>query len=146
MLNRPTRSGSLEKGTKPVKLSVCPRLPHRCYCGHSASSTENPVGTSTPALSGWVHVVFCGSRQKLEYMTRRSHSTQPDLFADPFRERSPPIARAHFQLLGGRFQFESNSRQLLRLADLAYADLPRHRLSTRAPRLRVGLLLTSGYR
>jgi hypothetical protein len=70
----------------------------------------------------------------------------PDLLSDPFRERLPPIAREHFQLLGGRFQFESNSRQLLRLVDSAYADLPRHRLSTRAPWLRVGLLLTSGDR
>src|SRR2546421_9180842 len=81
-----------------------------------------------------------------KYMTRRSRSTQPDLLADPFRERSPPLAREHFQLLGGRFQFESNNRQLLRLVDTAYADLPEHRLSTTAPRLRVGLRLASGDR
>jgi hypothetical protein len=68
----------------------------------------------------------------------------PDLFADPFEERSQIIAHGPFQLLGGRFRFESNSPQLLRLVDSAYLGLPRHRLSTIAPRLRVRLLLSSG--
>ena len=66
----------------------------------------------------------------------------PDLSADPFEERSQIIGHDHFQLLGGRFQFESNSPQLLRLVDSAYLGLPRHRLSTVAPHLRVRLLLS----
>jgi hypothetical protein len=67
----------------------------------------------------------------------------PDLHADPFAERSRTIAQKHFQLLGGRFQFESDSPQLLRLVDSAYSGLPPHRLSTVAPRLRIRLLLNA---
>jgi len=78
-------------------------------------------------------------------MSSRRHSAVPDLFADPFLERSPTIVRERLQLLGGRFQFESNSRQLLRLADDAYAGLPGHRLSAVTPRLSVKLLLTSAH-
>jgi hypothetical protein len=78
------------------------------------------------------------------YMTRKNDTMIPDLLADPFGERSPMIAREHLQLLGGRFQFESNSPQLLRLVDLAYLGLPRHRLSAVTPRLRVRLLLGNG--
>jgi len=47
-----------------------------------------------------------------------------------FAERSQRIAQERFQLLGGRFQFESDSPQLLRLVDSAYSGLPPHRLST----------------
>lgn len=79
-------------------------------------------------------------------MTRKTDTTLPDLFADPFEERSQMIARRHFQLLGGRFQFESNSPQLLRLVDSAYLGLPRHRLSTVAPRLKVRMRLSPGER
>ena len=39
------------------------------------------------------------------------------------------MTREPLQLLGGRFHFESNSRELLRLVDSAYAELPRHRLA-----------------
>jgi hypothetical protein len=67
----------------------------------------------------------------------------PELLSDPFGERSPMLARKPLQLLGGRFRFDSNSPELLRLVDSAYAGLPRHRLSTEAPDLRVRLLLTS---
>jgi hypothetical protein len=75
-------------------------------------------------------------------MTRNNEATVPDLLADPFGERSQMIAREHMELLGGRFQFESNSPQLLHLVDSAYLGLPRHRLSTVALRLRVRLLLS----
>jgi hypothetical protein len=68
---------------------------------------------------------------------------EPDLLCDPFRERAPLIVRKPLQLLGATFQFESNSRQLLELADLACAGLPRHRLSAVLPRLRVGLRVSS---
>jgi hypothetical protein len=74
-------------------------------------------------------------------MTRKTDATVPDLSADPFGERSRMITREHLQLLGGRFRFESNSPQLLRLVDSAYSGLPRHRLSAVPPRLRVRLLL-----
>jgi hypothetical protein len=77
-------------------------------------------------------------------MTRKNRTTVPDLYADPFGEHSPPmLVREPLQLLGGRFQFESNSRQLLRLVDSAYAGLPQHRLSAVVPRLTIRLLLRS---
>src|SRR5713226_6435147 len=77
-------------------------------------------------------------------MTRKADTMAPDLSADPFEERSQIIGHDHFQLLGARFQFESNSPQLLRLVDSAYLGLPRHRLSTVAPRLRVSIMLSPG--
>ena len=76
-------------------------------------------------------------------MTRKNHSMVPDLESDPFGERAPTLLSKRLQLLGGRFQFESNSRELLRLVDSAYAGLPRHRLSATAPDFRIKLLLAS---
>jgi hypothetical protein len=67
----------------------------------------------------------------------------PDLFRDPFRERTARLERGPLPLLGGQFRFESNSRELLRSVDSAYRGLPSHRLPAAAPRLRVGLQLTS---
>jgi len=67
-----------------------------------------------------------------------------DLLADPFGERSASMVRRDLQLLGARFRFESNSRRLLRLVDAAFAGLPRHRLSSSIPRLRVKLVVGSG--
>ena len=67
----------------------------------------------------------------------------PDILSDPFGERTPTLSRKPMQLLGGRFRFDSNSTHLLRLVDSAYAGLPAHRLSAKAPDLRVSLLLTS---
>ena len=75
-------------------------------------------------------------------MARNKRRTVPDLLADPFRERSTTMIREPLQLLGGRFRFETNRRELLHLVDSAYAGLPRHRLSAAVPRLRVGLLLS----
>jgi hypothetical protein len=76
-------------------------------------------------------------------MTRKTDTMVPDLLADPFAEGPQAIAQKRFQLLGGRFQFESDSRQLLRLVDSAYLGLPSHRLSTVAPRLKVRLMLNA---
>ena len=76
-------------------------------------------------------------------MTRKNKSIIPDLYADPFGERMPTL-RAHLHLLGARFQFLSNSRQLLDLVESAYGGLPKHRLSDATPSLRVGLQLMSG--
>jgi hypothetical protein len=77
-------------------------------------------------------------------MTRKNPRIIPDLYADPFGERTPTL-RERLQLLGARFEFQSNSRQLLHLVESAYGGLPRHRLSDAAePRLRVRLQLMSG--
>ena len=75
-------------------------------------------------------------------MTRENQKIIPDLYADPFGERMPTL-REDLQLLGARFQFHSNSRQLLHLVESAYGGLPRHRLSDAGPRLRVRLQLMS---
>jgi hypothetical protein len=66
-----------------------------------------------------------------------------DVYADPFQERSVPLLRKSIHLLGARVQFESNSRDLMKLVNSAYAGLPRHRMSAAAARLRVRLHLTS---
>lgn len=65
----------------------------------------------------------------------------PDPLSDPFGERAPTLARKPLQLLGGRFRFDSNCPQLLRLVDWAYAGLPGHWLSTKAPNFHVRLML-----
>jgi hypothetical protein len=70
----------------------------------------------------------------------------PDLLADPFGERSLAGNRRDLYVLGARVRFESNSEDLLRLVDAAYAGLPPHRLSRVPPKLRVRLLLTSSTR
>jgi hypothetical protein len=75
-------------------------------------------------------------------MTRKNAARVPDLLRDPFQEWTPAVATEDLPLLGGRFQFESNSRQLLQLATSAFGGLPRHRLSAAVPRMRVRLVLT----
>jgi hypothetical protein len=65
------------------------------------------------------------------------------LYADPFEERSAVRIHRDIHLLGARVRFESNSEDLLRLVDSAYAGLPRHKLARAVPRLRVRLVLTS---
>jgi hypothetical protein len=67
----------------------------------------------------------------------------PELFPDPFEERSTPKLHRDIHVLGARIRFESNSQELLRLVDSAYAGLPRHELSRVVPQLRVRLVLTS---
>jgi len=63
----------------------------------------------------------------------------PELYADPFGERSTARVSRELAVLGAQFRFESNSAKLMRLVDTAYAGLPRHRLSRVIPRLRVRL-------
>jgi hypothetical protein len=77
-------------------------------------------------------------------MTRQSATF--DALSDPFGELRPVIARRHLQLLGGRFEFESNSHQILRLVESAYGDLPPHRLAPVAPKLRIKLVLGTALR
>jgi hypothetical protein len=68
------------------------------------------------------------------------------LSSDPFAERSVVGMHRDIHVLGARVRFESNSENLLRLVDSAYAGLPRHKLSRVAPRLRVRLVLISSER
>ena len=70
----------------------------------------------------------------------------PELFCDPFGERSAVRMHRDIHVLGARFRFESNSEELLRLVDSAYAGLPPHELSRVEQQLRVRLILTSAGR
>ncbi len=70
----------------------------------------------------------------------------PELLSDPFAERSAATLHRDFHVLGAQVRFESNSEDLLRLVDSAYAGLPRHKLSRVQPRLRIRLVLTSAER
>ncbi len=54
---------------------------------------------------------------------------------------TPHTARKTIFLLGARFEFESNSLELMRLVASAYEKLPRHRMADRAPTIRITLLL-----
>jgi hypothetical protein len=67
----------------------------------------------------------------------------PELYPDPFGELSAVRMHKDIHVLGSRVRFESNSEELLRLVDAAYAGLPSHKLSRVEPRLRVQLVLTS---
>jgi hypothetical protein len=66
--------------------------------------------------------------------------------SDPFRERSSALYRRTLRLLGASVRFESNSRDLISLVDVAYAKLPRRRDAVAAPSLRIRLWLTSQIR
>jgi hypothetical protein len=70
-------------------------------------------------------------------------SREPDLYGDPFGERSAIMSLPPVRLLGASFRFESNSSELLGLADAAFAGLPHHRIGARAPELRVRMMLTA---
>ena len=75
-------------------------------------------------------------------MNRKNRRMIPDLYADPFDERTI-TRRENLQLLGARFQFQSNSRQLLSLVESAYRGLPRHRLPAAGAPLTIRLQLMS---
>lgn len=70
---------------------------------------------------------------------RRKNSVRE---SDPFGETSFGATRKMFDLLGARFHFESDNRQLLRLVDHAYAGLPRHRFSAMQRDFTVKLMVT----
>jgi hypothetical protein len=74
-------------------------------------------------------------------MSVKNHRDFPDLETDPFGERATAIGRRDLRLMGGRFHFESDSADLLRLVDAAYEGLPGHQFSPRATRFRVRLIL-----
>ena len=64
-----------------------------------------------------------------------------DLMADPFGERSTQRISVQKQILGGRFQFESNSEALLNVVEQAYGALPPHRLPGVVPTFHIELRL-----
>jgi hypothetical protein len=65
---------------------------------------------------------------------------------DPFGEHRRPVWRERLQLLGGQFDFETDSARLLRIVRAAYARLPAHRVAAVTPRLRVRLVVIAGGR
>lgn len=71
-------------------------------------------------------------------LSKRGPSSEPS--ADPFREHARHGRHVSAQLLGARFRFDSDCAELLNLVRAAYAGLPPHRFSLRAPRLRVALV------
>lgn len=71
-------------------------------------------------------------------------SRSADISADPFHEREGSSRpRARVRLLGGDFDFVSDSPELLCIVASAYANLPRHTLTRRAPGFEVALTLGS---
>ncbi|MHB8817173.1 MAG: serine kinase [Steroidobacteraceae bacterium] len=77
-------------------------------------------------------------------MTRSALAANADIATDPFAERRRTARRATLQLLGARLTFESDSAELMRLAEWAFAGLPQHMLVASAPRLAVRLVLGGG--
>jgi hypothetical protein len=74
-------------------------------------------------------------------MIVKNRRNVPDIDADPFGERSRALDQRELQLMGGRFHFESDSPELLRLVDAAYKGLPAHRFSPLSPRFCLRLIL-----
>jgi hypothetical protein len=64
-----------------------------------------------------------------------------DPTADPFGERRRPARRLRVCVLGGEFDFVSDSPELLRIAARAYAGLPAQRLARTGARFEVRLML-----
>jgi hypothetical protein len=74
-------------------------------------------------------------------MTSRPKRPPPDIAADPFEERRHGLLRIQRQVLGGLFEFVTESPELMRLVRWAYDGLPAHRLSTASARMAVRLVL-----
>jgi len=70
-----------------------------------------------------------------------SRHALPDIAADPFQERGAKLLRLPLHLLGGRFEFQTANRELMRLVRWAYDGLPAHRMSTAVPRCVIRLVL-----
>jgi hypothetical protein len=64
-----------------------------------------------------------------------------DIATDPFQESGDGLLRIHRQVLGGIFEFASESPELMRLVRWAYDGLPRHRLAGPPARMAVRLAL-----
>lgn len=76
-------------------------------------------------------------------MSVRSRNSPYDQSADPFGERRPAAFHERIQLLGARFNFETDSPQLLRILRFAYAKLPPHSFAGPTPNFWVRLVLAS---
>ena len=63
--------------------------------------------------------------------------------SDPFGERARVLIQGPLQILGCQYRFESNSRELLKLVQHAYAGLPQYALSSPAPPMTVRLLVAA---
>ena len=75
-------------------------------------------------------------------MNTKNRRADPGIESDPFGERIAAQPGKAMSLLGGRFRFESNNRELLALIDAAYAGLPNQLFSSMAKTFRVKLMLT----
>ena len=62
-----------------------------------------------------------------------------DPLPDPFGERATTFTPKTMGLLGGRIEFDSNSRELLALVDAAYRGLPRHVLPGGVGKMKITL-------
>jgi hypothetical protein len=74
--------------------------------------------------------------------TKKNRRVDPGIEPDPYGEATRVPVRKAVNLLGGRFRFESNSKELLALVDAAYAGLPGHLFSSAPKTFRVKLMLT----
>jgi hypothetical protein len=66
----------------------------------------------------------------------------PGIDPDPYGENAGMRHRADFSVLGGRFRFESDSHELLELAQAAYGRLPNQRFATKPRTFHIKLMLT----
>jgi hypothetical protein len=74
------------------------------------------------------------------------HPTLAEPPADPFGERHQSGLRERFQLMGGRFHFETDDPALAHIVRTAYSRLPPHKFAGTAPRFLVRLALTATQR
>jgi hypothetical protein len=75
-------------------------------------------------------------------MHTKNRRADPGIEADPYGEGAAVPASRAVDLLGGRFLFESDSKELLALVDQAYAGLPGQLFTPRPKTYRVKLMLT----
>src|SRR5262245_29831993 len=69
------------------------------------------------------------------------HIAARRLAYDLFTENPGTRLHRRVRILGGDFEFDSNSRGLLDRVDIAYRGLPAHAMSANRPRLRISLRL-----
>jgi hypothetical protein len=74
--------------------------------------------------------------------TKKDRRVDPGIEADPYGERLSVPVRKPLNILGGRFRFESDSKELLALVDAAYAGLPSHLFSSTPQTFRIKLMVT----
>jgi hypothetical protein len=75
-------------------------------------------------------------------MSPKKRALGADIESDPFGERPRSIISRQVQMMGGRFLFESNRRELIRLVEEAYVGLPGHRFSSTPPDFTVRLTVS----